>query len=179
MTVINLVPHEVLVAPLLVLLAGYAGLDRLVSGRSSEYRQLTGECSEIREDLRSAEALIQERDRLLARRATIVAIQHSAKTSAVLAALGDALTPESYLTFLAVERCAPKPAGDEEAADCRGRLHLRGRAPGHREVGRVIRQLESTSAFGEVTLGTITDPVGTAGGGVEFELFCSLGKPGR
>jgi len=195
MTTINLIPHEVLLAralrrrmrrwglrlalTLLVLLGAYGGLEQLVSGGSSEYRELSGECSAIREGLHSAEALVQERDRLLVRRATIAAIQGSAKTGALLTALGDALTPQSYLTFLAVERCAPSPASDAPATDCRGRLHLRGRAPGHREVGQVIRRLEQAKVFREVMLRAITDPIGAAGGGIEFELFCSLEESGQ
>jgi Tfp pilus assembly protein PilN len=194
MTVINLIPHETLLArdvrrrlrvwgvrlvvTAMLLAAAYAGFDRLALGRSSEVHQLDGECSAIRQDLGSAGALIQERDRLLARRGTIAAIQHRVRTGALLSALGDALTAQSYLTFLAVERCAAV-AGDDDASGCRGRVQLRGRAPGHREVGRLIQRLEDSGAFGSVTLRTITDPLAAAKRGVEFELLCSLEEAGR
>jgi Tfp pilus assembly protein PilN len=194
MTVINLIPHEILrgrdvrrrlrawgmrlVVTAMLLAAAYAGFDRLALGRSSEVHQLDGECLAMRQDLGSAGALIQERDRLLARRQTIAAIQDRVRTGALLSALGAALTARSYLTFLAVERCAPL-AGDDDAAGCRGRVQLRGRAPGHREVGRLIQQLEDSGAFSSVTLRTISDPLAAAGGGVEFDLFCSLEEAER
>jgi hypothetical protein len=94
--------------------------------------------------------------------------------------LGRALTPDSYLSVLSLERCDPiEPEASAESAGpretCRPLLRLRGRAAGNRQVGEILRRLGDEPALREVTLVSTTDPGAETGPPeVEFELLCVL-----
>jgi len=192
MTAINLVPPEVLreravrarlrtwatrlAAMLLALLVLHAGLSRFAAGSDREYRQWNGRYVALRGAVGSAEALVQERDALLARRGAIRTISAGEPTALLLDLLGRALTPASHVTFLSIERCPPAGGEKDQARGaCRGALRLRGKASGHREVGEIIRALRESGAFREVLLIGVSEPMAAeAAGGVEFEVVCNL-----
>ena len=98
----------------------YLGLWRMAGARQSEVRRLTGHYALLQQRLAGAQGLILERDSLATRRAVVERMRVGEPTSAYLEILGRALTPDSYLTVLSLERCDPSdpPQGEtEEAAE--------------------------------------------------------------
>jgi hypothetical protein len=158
----------------------YLGLWRMAGARQTEVRRLTGHYALLQQRLTGAQGLILERDSLATRRGVVERMRAGEPVSAYLEILGRALTPDSYLTVLSLERCDPsaEPRGETEDAakpECRSALRLRGRAPGNRQVGEILRRLADAPELREVTLVGTTDP-GVAEGPaeVEFEIWCTL-----
>jgi hypothetical protein len=159
----------------------YLGLWRMAGARQTEVRRLTGHYALLQQRLTGAQGLIVERDSLATRRGVVERMRAGEPTSAYLEILGRALTPDSYLTVLSLERCDPAgdaPRSETEDApkqECRSALRLRGRAPGNRQVGEILRGLAAAPELSEVTLVGTTDP-GVAEGPpeVEFEIWCTL-----
>jgi hypothetical protein len=168
-----------------VLAPAYGVLARLAAARQAEVRRLTGQCVLMQQRLQGAEGLIQERDRLALRRAAVGRMSAGEPAAEILAMLGRALTPDSYLTVLSMERCDPVdaeeiegPAGPQEA--CQPVLRLRGRAAGNRQVGEILRRLGTEPVLREVTLVSATDPGAESGPPeIEFELLCVLAGGAR
>jgi hypothetical protein len=157
----------------------YSALARLAAGQLGEVDRVSGRYASLSERLQSADALIQERNRLVERRSLIGFIREELTAYSLINALGAALTPEVYLTHLSVARCAPEE--QEQAAPrgepCRPTLMLRGHAPGHREVGELLRRLGVQPVFRAVSLVSVNDPAEPGGaGGVDFEMLCELAE---
>jgi hypothetical protein len=156
----------------------YAALARVTADRLAEVDRATGRYTSLHERLQSAGDLVQERNRLAERRALIDLIRDDRTAGDFLTTLGSALTPDAYLAYLSLERCA----GAESAAEtepgtepCRSQLVLRGLAPGHQQVGETLRRLSETRVFSDVELVSIRDPLDPARAGeVEFEMSCTL-----
>jgi len=129
--------------------------------------------------------LIQERDRLALRRAVVEQMSASDPAAGLLEMLDRALTPDSYLTILTLERHdPPEPEASTDqnppAATAASTLRLRGRAPGNQQVGEILRRLAAEPALREVMLVSATDPGSEVGPSqVEFELLCTLADGAR
>ena len=194
MTAIDLVPPEAIARretrrglrrwavrfSLSVILAAavYGGLVSLAAGRDAELQALTGRYTALQDRLARAETLLKERSRLSLHREAIGLIRSERTAGWFLEVLGQTLTPESYLRSLTLNRC---PYSDQEERDkkkkepCGADLTLRGHAPGHEQVGQIIRGLVSTGHFKGVRLVSVTDPA-KAGKRreVDFEIQCVL-----
>jgi hypothetical protein len=204
MTAINLVPPGVLsqrearrrlrrwvwrLGLVVALLApAYAGLARLAQARRAEADRLTGTYTLLQERLKSAEGLIQERDRLAVRRSVVERMRGGQPAATYLEVLGQALTADSYVNLISLERCDPgepeaAPDGSGVRAACRPTLRLHGRAPGNRQVGEILRELGAAPELRDVALVSVSDPSVLEGPAeVEFELLCTLADgaaPGR
>jgi hypothetical protein len=157
----------------------YAALARVTADRLAEVDRATGRYTSLHDRLQSAGDLIQERNRLAERRAIIDLIRDDRTAGDFLTTLGSALTPDAYLSYLSLERCAGADSADEAvpgAQPCRSQLMLRGLAPGHQQVGETLRRLSETRMFSDVALVSIRDPLDPARAGeVEFEMLCDLG----
>jgi Tfp pilus assembly protein PilN len=168
-----------------VLTPAYVVLARFAAARQAEVRRVTGQCVLLQQRLQGAEGLIQERDRLALRRTAVGRMSTGEPAAEILAMLGRALTPDSYLTVLSMERCEPvdteenqEPTEPREA--CQPVLHLRGRAAGNRQVGEILRRLGAEPVLREVTLVSATDPGAELGPSeIEFELLCVLADGAR
>lgn len=198
MTTINLIPPDTLLRRdmnrrirwwarrlgigLLFLGLLYAGLLHLASGREAEVEQMTSKYALLRERFRRAESLVGERDRLAKRRAAIRSLRDDRTTGWYLEVLGEKLTAGSYLDLIILDRRVS--AGSNQAR--RGKtdqyamhLKIRGWAPGHGQVGEIIRRLVDSETFGDVNLISVREPRGLRGRGeVEFELQCRLSEEG-
>lgn len=193
MTSINLIPPGVLAQrearkrlrqwavrlglTLTLLGPSYVALSRFATARQAEVRALTGRCALLQERLKGAEGLIQERDRLAQRRAVVEQMRDRQPTAQLLEILGQTLTPDSYLSLVSLERCEPPDPEEREGnpqEPCWSTLRLRGRAPGNRQVGEIIRQLAASPVMQEVTLVSVSDPAQEGQTAVEFELLCAL-----
>jgi hypothetical protein len=198
MTGINLIPPQLLAqrearrlvrrwgarlaATALGLTLLYAALARITADRLGEVDRATGRYTSLQERLQSAGDLIQERDRLAERCAIIDLIRDERTAGEFLTTLGAALTPDAYLAYLSLERCAGADSSEAAAPGaqpCRSQLVLRGLAPGHRQIGETLRRLSETRVFRDVALVSIRDPLDPARAGeVEFEMLCNLdGEP--
>jgi Tfp pilus assembly protein PilN len=168
-----------------VLLPAYIALVHVAATRQAEVRRLTGQCSLLQQRLQGAEGLIQERDRLALRRAVVERMSARDPAAGLLEMLERALTPESYLTVLTLERRDP-PDPEEStgenppAAAAVSTLRLRGHAPGNQQVGEILRRLAAEPTLHEVKLVSATDPGSEIGPSeVEFELLCTLADGAR
>jgi Tfp pilus assembly protein PilN len=201
MSMINLVPPSILAAravrrclqrwvltlglTVALLLPAYIALVRLAAARQAEVHRLTGQCTLLQQRLQGAEGLIQERDRLALRRAVVERMSARDPAAGLLEMLERALTPDSYLTVLTLERRdPPDPDASTDAppsaAAAASTLRLRGRAPGNQQVGEMLRRLAAEPALREVTLVSATDPGSEIGPSeVEFELLCTLADGAR
>jgi len=71
--------------------------------------------------------------------------------------------------------CVHKDPDEVAEAACEPGLQVRGRAPDHQEVGRIIRRMFAAGTFGEVKLISISEPMKSdKRREVEFELVCTL-----
>ncbi len=196
MTSINLVPGDLLarrdarcklrswvirLLALIVVLAGaYGGLTHMAATQAAEVRQLAQRYARLQERIGSAETLIQERENLTRRRAATAQLRAGQTAAWFLDALGQALTPESYLSLVALERCPlvideeqqPGTPGNQQ---CMASLRIRGRAPGHRQVGEILRRLSDLAGLDAVTLVSASEFTNEGGPSeVEFEVLCTL-----
>jgi Tfp pilus assembly protein PilN len=160
------------------------GLAHLAAGRQAEVRVLTGRYALLQQRLAGAQSLIQERDSLATRRSVVEQMRGAEPASEYLEILGRALTPDSYLTLLSLERCDPRAANPADTGEGpreaqRSTLRLRGRAPGNRQVGEILRRLADEKGLREVTLVSVSDPGVLQGPPeVEFEIVCVMaGEP--
>ncbi len=196
MTIINLIPAHVLeerhirrcmrrwsvrLVTCAAILGGlYAGIVRVATGPNAEVRKLSEQVEQLQVRFRGAEGLIGERDRLAKRQEAIASISDARRTGWYLEEVGRALTPESYLNYLGLDRCfvAEEQRGDRARRDdCRANLSLRGYAPGHSDVGKVLAALKATGAFEDVTLASVTELPGERGQrSVRFHMECRLAQ---
>jgi hypothetical protein len=195
MTVINLIPPVVLlqrasrkqmrlwagrlIACGFVLAVAYAGIVRIAAGPSSEVRRLSERVEQLQVRFRGAESVIGERDRLATRLAAIASISNAPRAGWYLEQVGTALTPESYLNYVGFEHClvADEKSGRGKKDECQSSLVLRGYAPGHGDVGEVLRALKVSGAFSDVTLAAVTElPGESPRRDVRFHLECRLAE---
>jgi hypothetical protein len=198
MTSIDLIPPELLVRRetkrrlrtwgkrlLTVAVVGaalFVVLVRMAESGNAELIQMSGRYAALQDRLGQAESLIQERDRLAQHQEAIGAIRRGATVGTYLEALGEAIPENSYLRRIDLRMCnASRPKnwtgiGEEE---CTATVQLRGTAPTHQDVGRIIRGLFDTGRFEEVGLVSLSEPMSGQGPDmVDFELLCSLkGEP--
>jgi hypothetical protein len=170
----------------LVVAAGsvfYAALAAIASGQREELAGLQQTYSDLQDQLRRAEGLLQERQNLGRHREAIALIRGGRSAGHYLDAVGATMTPDSYLDALVLERCPPGEREDPEARApeaCLGQLRLQGRARGHEEVGWILRSMIARPEFREVSLVSVTDPPrGTGPDEVSFEIVCVLAETGR
>jgi hypothetical protein len=160
----------------------YVGLCGLAEGRHNELLRLTGEYSSLQQRLQRAGDLLKERERLSQNREAIALIREGRTTVQLLGILEEALTPQSYLSYVRLERCPfqdPSPTTAEEQEHCSTRLTIRGLAPSHQEIGHIIRKLIVSQMFSDVALVSASDPADTDGDHkVEFEILCTLAGEG-
>jgi hypothetical protein len=198
MTVINLIPPERLeqresrrclrtwalrlIAGFAILALAYGGLSHLAARPSEERERLANRHAHLQDRLQQAQNLIRERDRLSRARSAIGSIRESRPAGWFLEVMGEALTKEAYLVQFTLDRSrqdesAPSRSSDEERS---ATLRLRGRAPGHRQVGEILRRLATSGAFAEVDLVSATEPRrgSPSTGEIEFELLCTLTEEG-
>jgi hypothetical protein len=195
MTVINLVPSGVLLeresrralrswsvrlaACALVLGGAYVGILRVAGGPSAEVRRLSERMEQLQVRFRGAEGLIGERDRLDRRLQAIESISEAEPAGWFLELVGHSLTRESYLNYLELERCLveDEKSGRGRKDECVPTLTLRGYAPGHSEVGEVLRALKESGAFRDVTLASVSELPGEAlQRDVRFHLACRVAE---
>lgn len=195
MTVINLIPPDRLqrrearrrirawglkAGILAVLLGGlYGGATHLAAGQRGEIAAITNRYSNLQQRLKYARYLIGERDRLANRQEAVHAIRDPLPAGLILEILGQRLTPESYLTYLSLQRDAGH-AGDPDERQP-PTLSLKGRAPGHSAVAQIISNLSSAPGLRSVVLVSTQDAPRREGQAreVEFELMCLLEEGGR
>ncbi|MFH1843025.1 MAG: hypothetical protein ABIF77_07430 [bacterium] len=153
----------------------YVGLLHLVTTGKTDLQRLSGKYSTLQGSLQHAESLLMERERLQCQNAAIGLIRSDHPAVWFLANLGDALSPDSYLTSLELMLCGYDDPEQGADGKCRPGLKLLGRAPGHQQVGLTIRQLQTAEQFGEVILVSIDEPARTGKNReVEFKLVCTL-----
>jgi len=163
-------------------LAMHATLVGLARAQRSELDDLTHRYSTLLEHLRRADELLEQREDLERHREAISLIRRDRTAGHYLALLGASLTTDSYLESLSLERCPPferDAAAPKTAETCDARLRIRGRAPGHEEVGRILRAMIARSEFRGVNLVSVTDPPHTRGerpDEVTFEILCVLAE---
>jgi Tfp pilus assembly protein PilN len=158
----------------------YACLGALASAQEAELTGLSREYSALNGRLQSAGGLLTERNRLTRNYEAISLLANERKTTDVLRTLGSALTPESYLSFLQIDRRAQDDTGQAETPSDPGggTLRVRGFAPGHGQVGDFIKNLITSETFSEVRLVWTKDASADAAPSrVEFEVECSLKDP--
>ncbi|MFH1277603.1 MAG: hypothetical protein ABIK65_04415 [Candidatus Eisenbacteria bacterium] len=156
----------------------YVGLVRMAESGNAELVRMSGRYATLQDRLRQAESLIAERDRLSEHRQAIQAIRRGPTMGSHLEAIGGSLPEECFLTRLDLDLCAQ--AGSKGwtglgSAPCIATLRVRGTAPDHPEVGRIIRGMFDTGRFEEVALVSVDETPGRERAeGVEFEIFCTL-----
>jgi hypothetical protein len=159
--------------------AVYIGLGMLTASQSAELQKLTGRYTELQGRLQFADSLLIERDQLERNQNAITLVRRNRTAAWLLEILGETLTPNSYLTLLKLDQCPyvdPEQRNNLKEGSCTPSLDIRGFAPGHKEVGQIIRQLVSSDEFTEVNLVSIRDPVRPEKSlQVEFEIHCALG----
>lgn len=144
--------------------------------RSAEVRELTREFTMLRDSLRAAERMIEERDRLAMRRATIENIEHGTLASGALEAISETLPPSSYLSFFSMATERTREGGTDDDAPVR--LVLRGVAESHADVGALIGGLRSSQRFDGVTLVDTREESSESGDRrVIFEMTCRIQEP--
>jgi hypothetical protein len=195
-TAIDLVPAETIqrrevrrrlvrwgrrLALLLVVAAGlHVVLVAVASGQRTELARLQQTYSDLKERIRRAEGLLAERENLARHREAIALIRGARTAGHYLDAVGATMTPDSFLDTLVLERCPPVERQDPRGADaCRARLRIQGRAPGHEQVGRILRSMIARPEFRDVSLVSVTDPPrGAEPDAVSFEIVCVLAETG-
>jgi len=195
MTVINLIPGVILeqrasrkclhrwagrlIACGVVLAIAYIGIMRVAAGTRSEVQRLSERVEQLQGRFQGAESVIGERDRLATRLAAIASISNAPRTGWYLEQVGTALTPQAYLNYVGFEHClvAEGKSGSGKKGECESSLVLRGYAPGHGDVGEVLRALKACGAFNEVTLAAVTElPGESSRRDVRFHLECRLAE---
>jgi hypothetical protein len=194
MTVINLVPPDTvarlergrkvrrwsyrLAICCFLAFAVYLGLGMLTASQSAELQKLTGKYTELQGRLQFADSLLIERDQLERNQKAIALVRGHRTAAWLLEILGETLTPDSYLSLLKLDQCPyvdPEERNNRKEGSCTPALDIRGFAPGHKEVGQIIRRLVSSGQFMEVSLISVKDPVRSAKTPlVEFEIHCAL-----
>ncbi len=195
MTVINLIPPDrlqqrearrriaswsVRTGALVALLGGlYAGASHLAAGQSGEITTITSRYSSLQQRLKYARYLLGERERLASRQEAVHAIRDPLPAGLILETIGGRLTPESYLTYLSLQRDSGQIEDPNERQT--PTLSLKGRAPGHTDVARIISNLSSAPGMHSVVLVATRDAPRREGRAreVEFELLCLLEEGGR
>jgi hypothetical protein len=195
MTVINLIPPVILqqrasrkhlrlwtgrlIVCALALAIAYGGIMRIAAGPSSEVRRLSERVEQLQGRFRGAESVIGERDRLATRLAAIASISNAPRTGWYLEQVGVALTPDTYLNYFGFEHClvAEEKTGRGKKDECASTLVLRGYAPGHGDVGEVLRALKACGAFSDVALAAVTElPGENPQRDVRFHVECRLAE---
>ena len=195
MTVINLIPPAValrrvsrkhlrrwaarLLGCALILAVAYGAVVRIAAGPSSEVRRLSERVDQLQVRFRGAESVISERDRLASRHVAIASISNAPRAGWYLGQIGAALPPDTYLNYVELEHClvADEKGGRGKKDECNSNLVLRGYAPGHGDVGEVLRALKTCGAFSEVTLSAVTElPGESPRRDVRFHLECRLAE---
>ena len=195
MTVINLIPPVILQQRLsrktmrlwsgrliicaLALTIAYVMIMRVASGPSSEVRRLSERVEQLQVRFRGAESVIGERDRLATRLAAIASISNAPRAGWYLEQVGTALTSDSYLNYVGLEHClvSEEKSGRGKKEECKSNLVLRGYAPGHEDVGEMLRALKACGAFSDVTLAAVTElPGEDPRRDVRFHLECQLAE---
>ncbi len=188
MNVINLIPPDLLERKeakrrarhwlrrlgmqLLVLAAIFAGFSMFARGRSAEATKLTRDYASLLERFRGAQALLDERAHLEQRRRVIRLLRDETPVTAHLRSLGECLTRDSHLLLVEFQK-EPAPPG----VDPGGRFLLRGRAPGHTDVGEILRSLAGAEAFEAVRLVSAQEQMGEGSSRwVQFEIELRLRK---
>ncbi|MBM3317388.1 MAG: hypothetical protein FJY75_06005 [Candidatus Eisenbacteria bacterium] len=156
----------------------FAALGRLAARQIEEVDRAAASYAALTARLQSAEELLRLRDRLAERHDMIGFIRGEMTADQLLEALAASLAPDTYLTCLSLERCPPaeaEAAPAPGAAPCESSLMLRGLAPGHRDVGEVLRRLGAQPVFRGVTLVSVQGPAAEQRAGeLEFEMLCRL-----
>ncbi len=163
----------------LALAVAYGVIVRVAAGPSAEVRRLSERVDELQVRFRGAESIISERDRLATRHAAIASISTAPRAGWYLEQIGAALTPACYLNYVGLEHClVPDEQSKRSRKDeCSSNLELRGYAPGHGDVGEVLRSLKTCGAFSDVNLAAVTELPGESGQrDVRFHLKCRLAE---
>ena len=120
-------------------------LERVKDGRVETANDLRSRYLLLQEQVRLAENLIRERERLERRRAAVGVIREDRPAALLLELTGESLPATAHLSFFRFERGAAGESAEE--APQPARVLLRGEAPGHHAVGTIMRHLRSTGAF--------------------------------
>jgi hypothetical protein len=162
----------------------YVSLSALASAQDAKLTELSKKYTALNGRLQRAGGLLAERNKLTRNYEAISLLANDRKTTEVLGTIGSALTPESHLSFLQIDRRIPEgegPAdapGDAPAEETGGQLCIRGVAPGHGQVGDVIKSMIASGVFSEVRLVWTKDAsVAGAPSRIEFEIECVLKGP--
>jgi hypothetical protein len=159
----------------IVLGLAHVGVLRAKSGQETRAVELQERYSLLQEEVRLAENLIREWDQLAHRRVAVGVIQEGHPVASLLELTGEALPDPAYLTFFRFQRGHSGRADTPQEKTQKTRLVLRGQAPGHPEVGDIIRQLSETGPFSSVRLVSVTDgPSPSDGARFGFELDCTV-----
>ena len=157
----------------------YVGLVQLVAAGETDLRRLSGKYSSLQESLRHAEGLLVERERLQKHHEAIGVLSSDRPAVWFVASLGPALGPDCYLTSMDLQLCGTDVQRGKGDGKCLPTLRLKGRAPGHQQVGQTIRKLQATPRYQEVILVSIDEPKAAASEReVTFELICVLSAEG-
>jgi Tfp pilus assembly protein PilN len=158
----------------------YGLAQRLTVGPSEAVGQMREDAARLQEAFSNAVSLVPERDRVVQRWRALGSIGEDPPAGWFLAALGEALPPQSYLSNLALDREIPAAAesrGAREEVQGAGRLEMRGYATGHPQVGQIISNLYQSGAFTDVHLISVTHTTAQVQGArVEFEVHCRLAE---
>ncbi len=193
MTVIDLIPPEIhagkvvkrririwtgrLVLFCVAATCVYIGLYQQVTARESDLQQLSIKYAALQQQLQHAEYLLAERERLVLQREAIGLIRGNHTAGHYMEQLGYVFTPDSFLTSLDIVLCAYSDfeLGGQQIRECPNGLKIIGQAPGHGEVGLIIRQMAATQEFGRVDLISISETKGKEQqSSVAFELMCTM-----
>jgi hypothetical protein len=156
---------------LLLLVQGALGLE--VQRRAKLVEALREDFTRLQERLRTAEGIIEERDRLTERQSLLRTIERGPSAARSLEVIGHALPPSAYLSYVGVvsERARDAPPGTPGHVQ----LTLKGVADSHAEVGAILGGLRASSRFRSVTLVDSKDEMDAAGSRrVLFEVSCAV-----
>jgi hypothetical protein len=189
MRAINLVPSERLaarhlrrlvaswvrrtigLAVLLFLVQAALGFE--VQRRTKEVQSLREDLARLQERLRTAEGMIEERDRLTERTSLLRNIERGPSAARSLEVIGYALPPSAYLNYLGVVSEGAREAAPGTPREVQ--LVMRGVADSHAEVGAILGGLRASSRFRSVTLVDSKDETdGTGSRKVLFEMSCAV-----
>jgi len=146
-------------------------MERTKNIRAREASDLRGRYSLLQEQVRLAENLIRERERLERRRAAVGVIREDHPAALLLELTGESLPEAAHLSFFRFERGQASSEPEEGAEPAR--LVLRGEAPGHHAVGTIMRNLRDSGAFRSVRLVSVSD-VASGSEGLGFEVACTI-----
>lgn len=139
----------------LLLAAIFGAISMLARGRNAEAARLTRDYTILLGRFRGAQALLDERARLEQRRHVIRLIRDETLVTHHLRSLGESLTNDSYLVLVEFHRESSSPGEDSG-----GRFLLRGHAPGHAQVGEILRSLAAAGPFEAVRLVSAQEQTG-------------------